>query len=154
MKLANHLRYGKLGHGEFYFGNYNGPANYNKEMYSTSNYDSKGCGTSGCAIGECPIVFRQWVFKKQNNGAYLPVLKIHKVDVFGILNPSISGVEFFGLNSVEYHNLFIPLGIGYSGGKMSGDTSKHKVSTNMRTFVKIKCKELKIPYTSLVNKRK
>jgi len=143
LKLANHLRYGKLMHKEFYFGNYNGTID--------DEYDKKGCGTTGCAIGECPAVFRQWVNALDSDGTFMPMLQVMPKSRNGSVQTEKSGMEFFGMEDLEYGSVFIP---GASDRKLESNATKNKVSAHIRKFVKFKCKELKIPYTSLVNKRK
>jgi len=128
-KLADHLRNGKLGHQEFYFGAYN---------KTTYDYDKKGCGTMGCAIGECPIIFRDWKFKLSSKslglGKFIPIYKNYR-------KPHTSGEKFFGINTNEYRHLFIPSGqkTYWFGGKFLEKTAtKKQVAANIEAFIKLK----------------
>ncbi len=116
LKLAEHLESGKLGHKEFYFGNYN-----------VGEFDGRGCGTSGCAIGECPIVFKEWKF--DDNGT--PVVGKSQT-------AESSGTKFFNISISEYEHLFYPFSQNvemYGGNTLGYSATKEQVASNIRAFV-------------------
>jgi len=124
-KLADHLMTGKLGHKKFSFADYNSSPNSMNIPYK--------CGFSGCAIGECPVIFRQWKFNVIAN----PVLKNHG-------DPADSAMDFFDINSNECDHLFMPneqiCGM-YGGEDLLGYSTREQVARNIYAFIKIKSKE-------------
>jgi hypothetical protein len=123
LKLAKHLRTGKLGHKKFDFGEYN-----------VGEFNAKGCGTSGCAIGECPIVFkRYWAFKGRYRGPALKTISPINLGTFGAAGKS--GQEFFGLDYIQYARLFVP------GHRLSRMATPKQVARNIENFVKERSRE-------------
>lgn len=117
LTLANHLKYGKLGHEKFDFSIYN-------------NATAK-CGTMGCALGECPIIWPEdWKFYKNYDGD--PVL-------IGEYPPSslISAIRWFNLSPGEAVYLFIPCCI-YStrGESLPATATKEEVADRILDFIK------------------
>jgi len=111
-------------------------------------------------MGECPGLFYQWHFSNGVND-FVPVLKDIKKhlsmnETIRGSGPDVSGKVFFGVSYFEYRHLFLPnqqIINRYGGNRLNELSTKQKVSANIRDFVKLKCKKLKIPYTSLFNKR-
>jgi hypothetical protein len=120
LKLAKHLRSGKLGHKRFNFNTFN-----------EGEKNEQGCGTTGCAIGECPIVFpKQWHF----DAAKDPVVR-------GELSCSDSGEVFFGISYMEFAHLFFPQGQDvekYGGKFLEQNATPKQVAANIEAFVKRK----------------
>lgn len=125
-KLADHLERGKLGHKVFYFGTYNDEGN--------QGFDKNGCGTTGCAIGECPIIFKDWKFKGFNLD---PVYKNY-------LSIDYSVENFFGINNQEFLHLFIPVSQNipdFGGVMLNINATKKQVAKNIELFIKFKTKK-------------
>jgi len=117
LKLMRHLRTGKLGHDRFDFGQYN-------------NAVAPKCGTAGCAIGECPVIWKSWIFTNSGD----PVIK-------GDACSLNSGQEWFGINAGEYRHLFMPdrqsLNL-YGGKSLSRFATRRQVAANIEAFIKVK----------------
>lgn len=120
VKLAEHLKHGKLGHERFDFAQYN---------------DATGprCGTAGCAIGEFPIVFpRQWEFCSTG----YPMVK-------GKDSSALSDCRFFGISSGAYEHLFVPHGQSpeiFGGSYLNIRATRKQVARNISIYVKRICK--------------
>jgi len=126
-KLANHLLHGKLGHKIFNFAWFN-------LCDSSDQYKKNGCGTAGCALGECPIIFKGWVFGVGKD----PIFKGH-------FNPDGSARAFFNITQQEANHLFHPIlqnPLLYGGGNLNRYATKEQVASNMLIFIKLKRKEL------------
>jgi hypothetical protein len=137
LKLAAHLRSGKLGHERFDFSVINADS-------SGDELTHNGCGALGCAIGECPIAFpRQWVFK---NGQ--PELRGFAVR-YGIWDDTPAfqcAPGFFGLDDLELNHLFVPNRQRpdiFGGKELGGSATAKQVAANIEAFVKRKEKESK-----------
>lgn len=92
LKLAKHLKSGKLGHKNFDFSCFNEDDSGNSPVHK--------CGTNGCAIGECPILFpRSWYFDDTG----FPKLK--NEEHFMSLS---CAAQFFGISYTDAQYLFIP----------------------------------------------
>lgn len=131
LKLAKHLKRGKLGHKKFDF-SYLNADEYGSEM--THN----GCGTLGCAIGECPFVFpKHWKFL--NGGVVLFGTKKNKLWL------GLSQAEkFFGLDEEERWHLFHPISQTpelYGGRNLGYRARPKSVAANIEAFIKRKEKE-------------
>lgn len=86
---------------------------------------SAKCGTSGCAIGECPIVFKDyWKF----DGLGSPVLRNTCYDTW------YSGIRFFGLTTNQFDFLFVPKDIDHTQG-LPEDATKEDVANRIIKFV-------------------
>lgn len=125
LKLAKHLKHGKLGHKKFDFGTYN-------------NVSVAKCGTAGCALGECPILWpRYWKFT--TTGVTRPQFQ----DSF--FSEGDSAKEWFGLSEEESNHLFYPRGQQpekFGGaGELPGSATRKQVAANMVAFIKKKEKE-------------
>ena len=122
-KLADHLMTGKLGHRVFDFSKYN-----------IGKYDgntTSGCGYAGCAIGECPIIFKQWKFGKDGGE---PLIK------WGYTGVGSARI-FFSLEHPEENHLFLPetQDIKKYGGKtLPHKATRKQVARNIYAFIKIK----------------
>jgi len=127
LKLANHLKSGKLGHKVFDFSCVN--------FSSDGIYDSKGCGTCGCAIGELPFVFpRRFMFRK-DCGVFILEDRIK-----GTLNTD-GTLDFFGLCQNEAFHLFFPKYqniVEYGGKSLNSVATKTQVAKNILAFIKKK----------------
>ena len=120
-KFADHLMTGKLGHQVFNFAHLN--------SFKTKSIPYK-CGYAGCAMGECPVIFKQWEFNEVAD----PVLK-------GIDNSTESVVIFFGLNYNETDHLFYSHSQNiekYGGRHLEEEATRKQVARNIRAFIKIK----------------
>lgn len=85
LKLAEHLRNGKLGHKKF-------------DITEFNNADGPRCGTAGCAIGECPVIFpREWKWSKHG----YPALRRG-----GMCYGFDAAAEFFEISGVAVPVLF------------------------------------------------
>lgn len=125
-KLTEHLRNGKLGHKRFDFAIYNGLEYGRNEPFSKN-----GCGTVGCALGECPVIFKDWKFKGELKR---PLYK----DFSSIYT---SAETFFNLTDGEYAHLFIPRCqqiYKFSGKKLNNNATKEQVAANIEAFIKLK----------------
>jgi len=114
LKLAKHLRSGKLAHKRFNFTHYN-----------NGSFDGNSCGTSGCAIGEAPVVWpklfewkRHLVFAKEDSTGYV-------CDDF---------CRFFGLRLSGYEKLFIPYSLEYNKSKLSTCATAVDVAEHIEKF--------------------
>jgi len=116
-ELANHLKYGELGHEYFDFGIYN----------STTLPE---CGTCGCAIGECPVLWpEQWKFNTLGD----PVLIGFKDEE----DSADSGLGFFNLSAGSYFHLFLPNKQNparFGGQYLTISATKEKVADNILAF--------------------
>lgn len=132
LKLATHLKEGKLGHKKFDFTWLNHDP---KKSEQGLTYE---CGTLGCALGECPIVFpRQWKFDDTEGCEPNPILRkdTNSGDSFW------DAEHFFGLNDNESGHLFAPgcQTVSKYGGKHLGNkATKIQVANNILAFLKIK----------------
>lgn len=95
LKIAKHLRSGKLAHKKFNFATYN--TTYWGETPNPL-YSKRGCGTSGCAIGELPAIWPN-SFKWKEFG----VLSTRKN-----VGTKEDASRFLGLTSRQYDFLFVP----------------------------------------------
>jgi hypothetical protein len=124
-KLADHLLNGKLGHQQFDFAFYN------------RNFDDgfQSCGTAGCAMGELPIV---WPDKFRFSGNSIEDITSPDMGTTSV------GKVWFGLNTYQYDNLFMPnfLGIRFSKKELDVLATKEDVAENILAFVKIKREQL------------
>lgn len=142
LKLAEHLENGKLGHEIFDFRVFNKDVEkYDDEGREFFDYVSPKayfCGTNGCAIGECVTVFPdKWTF----NYVSEPVL-LGDYPRFGLLHDSLaSAMQFFDLNPLEVHHLFIPCMQKLRWGMyLDSDATKEDVARNIRRFVELRSK--------------
>lgn len=123
LKLARHLKYGKLGHKKFNFDVFNENVSPNSKNH---------CGTTGCAIGECPIIFpRDWYFSSDGYN-YLPSLRNKEGWVF------LSASIYFGITNLAVDHLFSPenQNIENFGGKWLGENAtKTQVANNILAFL-------------------
>ena len=123
LKLANHLHSGKLGHNKFNFSTFNSDISGKGAPYK--------CGTNGCALGECPIIFKQWGFDINGDPYW-------KDEWEGVER---STMLFFDLTCEESQHLFYP---GEQDTKLFGgkilheDATRKQVTKNMFDFIKIK----------------
>ncbi len=116
--LYDHLIWGTLGHERFNFLEYNSG--------SSDNYT---CGTSGCAIGECPIIWEEWVFSFLNS----PILKWDK-----IAGPMHSAEEWFEIGYNEFTHLFIPRRqdkSSFGGIYLNDKATRYQVASNIKAFI-------------------
>jgi hypothetical protein len=138
-KLEQHLRRGKLAHKKFDFGCFNSDISFDYTYgEKEKNYDSPRniCGTAGCALGECPAVFKQWKFVKDQ--------VVLKNSPHGV-HPFADARDFFGLDVDECEHLFNPDSQqpNIYGGKCLNDTaSRIQVAANIRAFINLKKLEL------------
>lgn len=136
LKLAAHLRKGKLGHKKFDFDKFN--ADIRGEEISVNI-----CGFSGCAIGECPIAFpNHWKFSRIG----VPVIKgCNPGSRFAIRNAVLSSANrFFGLDDDAFRALFCPLALWEKRHKdfdylkplfKVAKVTKEQVAANIEAFV-------------------
>lgn len=135
LKIASHLRGGKLGHKKFDFAVINADENRNELHHN-------GCGTLGCAIGEFPFIFpRQFEFR---NGEPLPRDAAFRRRVLRYLDPVFSAAEeFLGISEEESVHLFAPWGqknYKYGGCILGANATARAVAANIEAFVKRKAK--------------
>jgi len=126
LKLAKHLRSGKLGHKKFDF------SGWNQDKYG-NELDHNGCGFSGCAVGECPIAFpKEWRFKDGD-------VQLRKGNVC-VGYPKKNAMKFFGLTGDEADHLFIPSYQeidSFGGMVLRNNATKKQVAQNIETFVAV-----------------
>ncbi len=135
LKLANHGINGKMYHDEF-----------NIVVFNDKS-DLKNCKTMGCMLGECPGLFREWVW---NTGGD-PLLKVFFSDdydtSFVTWPPKDSAMQFFNINSDEFSQLFIPdsqtdLFSYKKCERLSRKATKEQVAENMLDFIQYKIREI------------
>lgn len=121
-KLANHLINGTLGHKKFNFTYWNV-----SRIKIATPYK---CGYQGCAIGECPIIFKDWVFDVYGN----PIYK-------GCVGVGESVRKFFGLTSEQFLHLFTPNSTHYVGivalVGLPGRSTAKRVGENILRFLDV-----------------
>lgn len=131
LKLAKHLRSGKLEHKKFYFGSWNADR-------SLIPLAKNGCGFAGCAIGECPKTFpSSWRWR-----GGLPILRGRK----RLPCPSASGTAFFRLSADDFDALFLP----HHQSRypqvlppLNWKATRRQVAANIEAFVKLKTNQPK-----------
>lgn len=132
LKLAKHLRSGKLGHARFDFRRVNADA-FGNELWTN------GCGAVGCAIGECPIVFPEhWRFVSGQ-----PNLNRAVDGSFNLIASFEAAKEFFNLTREEVSHLFAPKqqkASKFRGIRLGKLAKKEQVAANIEAFVKLKSK--------------
>ncbi len=111
LKLAKHLRAGKLGHKKFNFAQLNSDE---RGCFIRENV----CGYQGCAIGEMPIAFK-------GSG-----LTFHNCDLQ-------RAQQFFNLEPQESAILFLPTSMS-SDGVLPKTATRKQVAANIEAFVKRK----------------
>ena len=114
--LYDHLMWGKLGHKVFNFNTYN-------------NITEPECGTAGCAIGECPIIWNEWVFGYMGS----PLLNNTSGSMV-----SASGKEWFEIDSDEFKHLFLPEKQNteiFGGRILTDETTREQVAYNIKAFI-------------------
>ena len=102
LKLAEHLKHGKLGH-----------RNFNFNCFNDGGTHENPCGTNGCGIGECPIVFKKdWEFRAIGDGLETKFFPVLKNLIAGYGSPNESALKsiliFFKINRDAAENLFYP----------------------------------------------
>lgn len=120
--LWAHLKYGDLGHKVFDFNCYNDGGEPNK------------CGSAGCALGECPVVWEEWLFDKNNS----PVLKDSQSSMGSTFLSFPCAREWFDIAWDEADHLFNPYSqhTEYFGGKeLSGLATRYEVADQIEAFV-------------------
>jgi hypothetical protein len=135
LKLAAHLRGGKLGHERFDF-RYINADDEGREL------NHNGCGSVGCALGECPIAFpRLWKFRSGKPR----LIRLRPFDGDWQNETFQSARRFFGISDDEARHLFQPdAQIPEWGGRHLGNFATRKqVASNIEAFVKRKEKESK-----------
>lgn len=120
-ELADHLEKGECIHEYFDISDFNlGELNQKKIL---------NCGTSGCAIGEMPLLDKQWTFFQ--NGQLL----------FGGTQVGPSTIaDYFEIEFRGAYHLFYPLSQDvnkYGGTTLDYDATKAEVIHNIREFVRI-----------------
>lgn len=127
LKLAKHLRSGKLGHKKFNF------AKINANLTGLEIY-SNGCGAIGCAIGECPIAFPDdWEFRDGR-----PIVNGFKKSTDDCFE---SAERFFGLTEDQSSHLFAPQcqqPRRYGGVDLDSFATAKQVAANIEAFVRRK----------------
>jgi hypothetical protein len=128
LKLAKHLREGKLAHKVFYFGSWNADEDF-------CALERNGCGYAGCAIGEMPALApRRWRWK---NG--LPKLtgmtqrEANKLDIRRGNIPLAGAMVDFGLTKGEAEFLFV---FDEHGNNLTVNATRIQVAHNIEQFVK------------------
>lgn len=111
LKLAKHLRSGKLGHKRFDFR----VVNESKNGMPCENE----CGYRGCAIGEMPIAFPSSRFKFDELGLCV-------------------AQQFFDLTYPEAARLFLPFS---DFSVLKPTATRKQVAANIEAFVNIKSKQ-------------
>lgn len=126
-KLANHLINGTLGHKKFNFRYWNVDTRKMIVPYK--------CGYQGCAIGECPIIFKDWVFDEHGNPKYKDCVGAGE-----------SGRKFFGLTSEQFLHLFTSYSVYYVGmvnetgitlAGLPGRSTAKRVGENILRFLDV-----------------
>lgn len=80
----------------FDFDEHNGSAN-------PISYDENGCGTVGCKLGQCPLLWGEWIYSENH---FLPILKD---TTFCTVDPiEESAMLWFSLTESEVLHLFYP----------------------------------------------
>lgn len=144
LKLAEHLKSGKLGHEIFNFSTYNSSEYLDSFKPPTNKYDDprlKHCSTCGCAIGECPFVFEEWLFDEFS----MPVIAKYS-DLPKSIDDDwksssdathLSGMEFFEIDKREFSQLFMPCGqypLIYGGIDLNSKSTPMEVAQNIIIF--------------------
>lgn len=125
-ELAEHLIHGKLGHEVFSF-----------VCYNSGGESVEGkCGTSGCAIGELPIISKDWMFGMFGT----PTLKKYENLVGTIPTDEVvdkSAKEYFGLTEAQVYQLFYPWNSvsDFDGEHLDGQATKEQVGYNILKFI-------------------
>jgi hypothetical protein len=127
LKLAKHLRSGKLGHKKFDFR----VLNVDDRLQIVGH-----CGTLGCAWGECPVIFpTHLMFVDSPEGVLL------RRDSTG--ETFADAEKFFDITPNESSHLFVPgcQEVGYGGIALDMHATAKQVAANIEAFVKIKSKK-------------
>jgi hypothetical protein len=120
LKLAEHLRTGRLEHKEFFFGNWNTDERH-------AQLQENGCGFAGCAIGECPKVFPDnWEWRDG-----FPA--IVGGDSVNASFRKASG--FFGVSEKWFRHLFTPGGQLWPFARLPREATRKEVADNIEVFV-------------------
>lgn len=134
LKLANHLKTGKLGHKKFDF------SVINVDPEKDDRGEEYKCGTLGCALGECPIVFpRQWGFKRYKYGGVDPVLKNPTDREYFGSQSFRDSEDFFGIDEEQSEHLFQPesqIPSEYGGRHLDENATRIQVANNILAFIK------------------
>lgn len=138
LKLADHLRNGKLGHKVFDFSVWNEGATYGHP-----------CGTRGCAIGEMPVIDpEKWTWLIPDSGSGYPSFR--RTKIFPVLkgheDVTESGCIYFDISEKQFNMLFthtddrtvdsLPF---YGMATLAFNATKEQVAANIEAFVKIAC---------------
>ena len=119
--LAYHLKKGILGH----------------KIFDVSFYNSGGnpwLGERGDALGECPIIWDEWIFDKQG----YPVYK-------GYPNSFLSAMRFFDCNEELTLHLFYAFEqqpLLYGGRRISLTSTAEEVANNIYSYLSLKTKKV------------
>ena len=113
LKLADHLESDRRGHDVFDFSIF---------------HQVNRCGSIGCALGECPTLWKSWIF----DGRY-PKLKFKR-----FLDIEENVKYWFGISGDAVDHLFYPESQHpdrFGGKELGDDATAHEVAENMRAFV-------------------
>ncbi len=124
LKLADHLKHGKLGHAVFDYDVMNMNRNMDGRAYCLPPPHT--CGSNGCALGELPFCFPdEWEF--DSNG--IPVLKKNK-------NQICDWIQFFDISEKDMQFIFYPRQNSEDNpdGLPKGATS-YDVAKRIRAFI-------------------
>lgn len=137
LKLAEHLRHGKLGHRKFDFVTFN---SFEDKIPESKNV----CGTNGCAVGECPVLFPDsWIFD------YNGFPRLRELNERGHFVQNFSAAQkFFHLNPEECYHLFDPnnqVPEKFGGKHLDAFATKEEVAQNIEDFVKLREAKLGTP---------
>ena len=126
--LLQHLETGKMLHENFNFNMFN---NINIKKSKIRNV--LNCGTCGCALGEMPILDKDFKFDAKGN------LKFKKQLISFYFCENV--LEYFELAFIEFIHLFYPnqqKTDWYGGKDLSKISTKSEVINNIKEFLKIK----------------
>lgn len=131
-QLADHLRYGNLGHAKFDFSVLHNKATLFQKFRGH-------CGSNGCAIGELPMVFpAHFSYRKGADGSP----QIHQTGV-GFLLKRAMICNFFQITNEDLEHLFYPNGQitsqlppRRSSLKLDKFSSREDVAENIEWFIK------------------
>ena len=120
LRLARHLRKGKLAHKIFYFGAYNITVipKPGTVFPLRAHLEPETCGTQGCAWGECPVLWPKQLMWDGN------AVRTRRGATGFAINDA---AKFFGLTYQEAIRIFVP-------GKLTDRATKEQVAREIEDF--------------------
>lgn len=137
-KLADHGINGELVQDEFNLDHFHQKAYLNLTGLMEKPY----CHTSGCMIGECPGIFKEWIWDQHN------IPRLITLDRNEFVLTVQSGMEFFDISELEFGHLFYPGDqdsnfTNYQCFRLTGRSTKEEVGENMLDFIQFRIARIK-----------